>query len=294
MVQTIRCWNEVLAQVKSDYPHISPRIHKYKLIIAKLAEEADLSSNQTTQLALHIGLKWYPRPKNVPESWKLLICKDHLSQKYLNPLDLREYVSIKLPKALGGLPYILHRTSQGYADAQWFYEMVPELEMLLKDPTISHPFSELFNLTVNRLFENRRNGLGMTVGQLQAINLFFEKHVPGLDGICTTCFKISLPKSGAGERFVHRQNDFYEVRLSAAKPNARFPNQRIEYVTHREVDLASEISNPTAIYSTWNKKKKSMGFDKNVQQEDSHIPWNIYDFKKFEIGMPICKCMKKF
>lgn len=188
-----------------------------------------------------------------------------------------------VPKNYGHLPYLIHRTSVGYADITWFKEVIPELEKIIKDPTIGYSFSRKFNAAVNQLFDK-----GMKPGQVQALNLFFGKYVPGIEGVCTTCYKVTLPMSGAGEKWTNRKDERYEVRLSAAKPQSSHPGQQIEYVSHTELDGRNE-----EIFATWNKKKGVAGFDKKMDQEDTHIPWDVYDFNKFSVGMPLCRCRKK-
>lgn len=288
MVQTITSWKTILSRVMRDYPDLSPRSYKFKTLAALIAEEHDVSSSQATELALNLGLKWYPRPKNLPESWKLILCKLYLSQRYLNPNDPMEFVVVKPPNAFGGLPHLLHRTSQGFVDASWFYEVVPQLERFMKDPAIGRVFSEKFNENVNKRLEKERQGQGMTMGQIQTINLFFNKFVPGLECICPTCFKVSLPRSGAGERWTHRSNEDYEIRLSARKPEGQ-EGQQVEYVSHREFDQNKK----KLIYATWNKNQKMQGFSDEMAQKDTHIPWEIYDFNKFTFGMPLCNCKNK-
>lgn len=287
MVATITSSQTVLAMLQKEYPSVSIRSIKFKRLAARLAAEHDLSSYYVTQLAMSLGLKWYPRPKNLPENWKLILCKSFLSQRYVNPIDPEESIVVKPPCNFGAMPHLIHRTSHGLADAAWFYEIVPQLEQFLKDPTTGHVFSKTFNKNLNEKLENDRKGLGMTIGQVQAINLFFDKYVPELEGICTTCFRVSLPKSGAGERWTHRSNERYEIRLSAAKLNGR-EGQQVEYVSHTEVNHEQKL-----IFAAWNKKQKAANFSDEMAQKNTHIPWDVYDFNKFKIGMPLCNCLKK-
>lgn len=287
MVKSLHNWRLILESVQNDYPEVPSCSNKYKIIAARLAELHDLPPKQIVELALALGLKLYPRPNNLPESWKLVLCKSYLAQKYINPEDDAEFVVVKSPNKLGELPWVIHRTLQGFADAGWFYEVIPQLESILRDSSIGSLFSKSFNQAVNRLFDSQVNGRGMTLGQIQAFNLFFNKHVSGIEGICTRCFKVSLPRAGAGERWTHRSNEEYEVRLSAAKPEGR-AGQKIEYVSHAEL-----AQDKTSIFATWNKEKRIKGFHDDMRQHDTHIPWDVYDYDKFKIGMPVCKCMKK-
>lgn len=277
---------EIITQVRRDYPSLSPLSEQFMRLIAKRAELHELSSSQVTELAVQIGLKWYPRPKNVPESWKLVICKDYLAQRYNNPDDPYEYIVVVRSDMRGGRPYIVHRTPEGYADVKWFYEVFPQLDKLLKDPAMGRPFSMSFNQIVNGWF--RDAGKEMRPGHVQALNLFFEKYVPGIKGICSTCFMVSLPRSGAGIRYTHRENEVNEIRLSAAKPAARFLSQRVEYVTHTELTQDGNV-----IYITWDNLQGVAGSSPTIKQSDTHIPWEVYDFNQCSIGMPTCKCPKK-
>jgi len=169
---------------------------------------------------------------------------------------------------------VIHREDGGYADASWFYEVVPELEALVADPGIGHLFGKRFNRTMNEIGS----------GKLKLSTIFFEKYVPGIDGISMTCFKVSLPRKGAGERWVSRNNPAYEVRLSVAKPQGQ-DGQRVEYVSHTELD---EEGQP--IFATWNPNSSAKGFDQLMTQEYTHIPWEQYDFQKFSLNMPLCQC----
>jgi hypothetical protein len=286
MVQISCSWASVISQAKEKYPHLDRRSFKYKQLVIAMAEKHDLSIKDVQELGIHLGLKLYPWPAGIPKNWRYLLCKSYLSQKYISS-DSFEYLTVVPPDRIGRLPYVIHRTSHGYADARWFYEIVPQLEKILKDPTVGNPFSGHFNSILNSLCNNTGNGIEMTIGQVHAINLFFDKYVPGID-LCSTCFKVSLPRSGAGERWICRENEEFEVRLSAAKPKARFPVQQTEYISHSEVD-----DNGKKLYALWDEKKCAVSFDRKMEQEATHIPWDIYDFNKFSLRMPGCKCKKK-
>lgn len=195
---------DVIRKLKQERPDLNHYSHLFKVSAARISEELNLPASQLINLALHLGVRWFPKPVNIPDTWKIVLCKKFLSQRYNNPTNPEEYVVIKSPNSYGGLPYIIHKTSEGYAENRWFTEVIPNLNELLAQAfsDCKYPYTEDFNTTVNQFFENAQNGKGMTVGQVAAFNLFFDKYVPGLEGICTNCFRVSLPNSGAGERWV--------------------------------------------------------------------------------------------
>jgi hypothetical protein len=94
----------------------------------------------------------------------------------------------------------MHHTENGFVNANWFYEIVPELEKFSY-----RPFSEEFNNHFNQLYEKKYPNRGMNPTQVRAVNLFFKKFVPGVEGVCTKCYKIMLPRSGAGEKYLYPQ-----------------------------------------------------------------------------------------
>lgn len=194
------------------------------------------------------------------------------------------------PDAFGQNPYIIYCTAGGFADVRWFYEVIPELANIVKDPTIGKPFSMRFNESVNQLFASKNNGRGMSAGQIHAFNLFFQKYVPQLEGVCGSCFRVMLPRSGAGERWRHEAQggEKFEIRLSAAKPMG-LPGQTVEYVSQTITD-----QNQKNRYALWDVKVNGMQYTDNMKQEATHIPWTIYDYQKFSLDMPICLCKARF
>ena len=291
MVVTTDVTYNIIKIVQCNYPDVSPRSAKFITLVAIEADKHDIPDHQVAQLALQMGLKMYPRPKNVPETWKVKLCKNYLAQRYENPGDPFEYVVVLPGSSIGRLPYVIHRTPVGYADPTWFLEIVPQLQKILKDPTLGHPFTRRFNKSVNEILEKQPRGI--LPGQIKALTLFFEQYiplgyVPQIEGVCGSCFKISLPDGGAGEKWTHRSDETYEVRLSAAKANP-LPGQQTPYVTHREVS-----KNKTILHAFWNTTDKKVGPPSpSNRPEGVHIPWEDYDYNKFCVDMPVCTCVKK-
>jgi hypothetical protein len=275
---------DIVQAIKKEHPGLSPNSCKFIRLVAIEAEKYDFSEQQVTEFALRMGLKMFTRPKNVPASWKMTLCESYyIAQRYTNPDNRFEYIMV-IPNYIGSLPSVVHRTPQGYVDPDWFYKIVPELEKIVNDPTLGRPFSERFNMTVNQLFEGKRNGKGMTPEQVKIINLFFGKNVPDLDGICSNCFKVMLPNSGAGERWVHRSNEKCGVRVMAGNPDSKHESQRGPYVSHTEPDRHGQ-----SLYAFWHESQK-VAMTGNRKFPDVHIPCNLYDYKTFSIKMPPCTC----
>jgi hypothetical protein len=65
--------------------------------------------------------------------------------------------------------------------------------------------------------------------------------------------------------------------------------QRTEYVTQTITH-----NDKTKIYGRWDPNNSKFGYTKELAQEFTHIPWSIYDFNKFNIDMPICRCKGEF
>lgn len=279
MLRTANTYMDVLEIVSRDYPHVPTNSFKYKHIVASVSEKSRLSKNGIMNLAMNLGLKFYQRPIGIPETWHLKICKKFLAQKYINPSDPIEYVVVVPPDRIGFCPYVIHRSFGGWADVRWFSEVLPQLDNILKMKHI--PFSRPFNAEVNKE--------KMYPGQIQALNLFFEKYVPGVAGICASCFQVMLPTSGSGERWLHNSQDGknYEVRLSAAKPFAVHSEQQREYVSQTITD-----QNKKLLHAMWDPQKCQVDYTGVMKQGSTHIPWEIYDYDKFNIGMPLCRCKK--
>lgn len=281
MEKTILTWRSVLKYTKNLYPEYSPESYKFKRILLDNAEKLGLSGDEAQKLALNLGFKLYPKPAGIPGNWTSVFCKHFVAQKYINPEDPKEYVVIKPPEYRGGIPYVIHRTPQGFSDERWFLKVLPELENIIGDLKTMQPFSGKFNERVNQLFGQK----GMAPGQVEALTLFFEKYVPGLQ-LCTTCFKVTLPRYGAGERWVYRKNEIYEIRLSAAKPNG-LPGQTVEYVTQTALDSQMNI-----IYAMWDADQSKPAYTPILKQEATHIPWSLWDRDKFSVGLPPCTCKR--
>lgn len=270
-----------MKQLEQEHADVSPYSHKFKILMALESEKHDLPEAQIKEMILSFERVLSRKPKNIPDNWKLKWCKFYLAPRYENPNDSMEYIVTIPHDDRGFLPYIIHHTRGGFADARWFYEIVPQLEQILRDKSLGRPFSFKFNEAINQMFGDQ-----MTRGQVQAINVFFGKFVPGIEGVCSTCYKVSLPDSGSGEKWTYRRKNKYEIRLSAAKPNGK-AGQKVEYVSHTELDSEGNL-----IFATWDKEKSEKGFDYFMRQKNTHIPWEVYDFDKFSLRMPLCTCRK--
>lgn len=276
-LNSIHTCEAILSQVKKNHPDVSVSTYKFKHLAAAFAEKCSLPQTESLYLASSLGLKLYPRPQGIPETWITTLCKSFLSQKYINPVNPLEYTIVMPPDSFGRLPYVLQHTPGGWADARWFLEIIPELQKIINDNAAHRPFSVAFNHAFNA---NKS-----TPGQIRALNLFFEKYVPGVEGICATCYQVSLPKSGAGERWhqIYNGNE-YEVRLSAAKTYGHV-EQKTEYISQTIID-----QNKQSVFAMWDPQRCNVQYTNNMKQGPTHIPWDIYDYNKFNIRMPGCQC----
>ncbi|MBA2367390.1 MAG: hypothetical protein H0V82_00005 [Candidatus Protochlamydia sp.] len=282
-------WKDVIEKVKINHPHIKKNTFKYKHLIAEEAEYHNLPKLAVQNLALYLGIKLFPQPQGIPTSWPTYLCKKFLGQKYVNPLNSMEWVIVKQSCPMGKEPYIIHRTIDGFADNRWFYEIVPQLFEISNAPNLGIAFSSNFNEAMNKKFATQNKERQMTLGQVQAINLFFDKYVPSLEGVCSRCFQVTLPKRGAGERWLQENNGkTYEIRLSAAKPLGK-NGQRTEYVSQTIID-----EEKCELHALWDPNKSIVEYTYNMRQEFTHIPWSIYDYDKFNVKMPICICKGDF
>lgn len=145
-------------------------------------------------------------------------------------------------------------------------------------------FAKYVNDPINKAFSIN----GMKAEQVYAVNAFYQKYIPDVEGICSACFRLNLPKAGTGIRWFSQDLYRCEIRISEPKEYGK-EGQRKIYITHQyEINKSllwvkwDGISNPT--------------LDKENRQLYTHLCWETYDYetitKKLTTTVPICKCQK--
>lgn len=94
---------------------------------------------------------------------------------------------------------------------------------------------------MNREYEN-----GMSLTEHQVIHLFLNQYLPGIKGICSRCFKLTLPLKGFGSRWRSKKDEeskviYQEIRLSVPKMNSTYDAHKILYVTHEFKPLDEKL-----------------------------------------------------
>lgn len=168
-------WREVVKIAQEKCPSNVDLYANVKETIS-IANTSQLSEEDVIQLAMHVGLKIYPRDRTfqdylgdskkiitgLPSDWIPLLNREYFSLAYHSPVDLCEYIAV-VPSTPGGLPYIVHHTSEAPIDPNWFNQVVPILyEISLQD----RPHAE-----IGKPFKNQK----LTLGQVNTINHFFQQ-----------------------------------------------------------------------------------------------------------------------
>lgn len=299
---------EVIERTKARISQlgINPRKEKYRHLVLQEAENHRLTETQYKQLARHLDIE-IVFPPRFARAWNFSLCKIYMSSKYTNPSNSDEFVVLISSRSHFGVRAIVHHTPYGYLDKSWFTTFVPDLDLFAKnyqnalkqtgfnvqgkefEERVRREFTSNINDNLNRKFPD-----GMTSEQIKAVNAFFLKYLPDVEGICRFCFKLSLPRSGPGVRWFAPNNTLCEVRLSEPKPNG-YPCQQRLYLTHNyQINLAR-------IHVKWNGiVTESPTLTKVLQQSDTHIPWEFYDYADIVNRLPsynnyqfvVCQCKK--
>ena len=228
----------------------------------------------------------------------------YLSPMYTNQNDPREFVICVSGSTNYGTSGIIHHLPSGYVDVSWFTEFIPALEQISEQfpaaiqaiPENLPPkqleaekrkvTSRIVNDTINQEYDE-----GLTRKQLRIINAFFQRYLPGLEGICEKCFKLNLPTSGFGERWSSPETNNCEIRLSEPKPQGR-PHQQILYVSHKyEID-------EKVLHVKWDGivSDDPPELVTNHKQPQTHIPWKFYEYQEVvpllpqEQDIEVCQC----
>lgn len=279
----------------------NPGKQKWRCFVVSEAEKHPLSQHEVRELTGMLDIS-YVSPPLIARSWIPSICKKFMSIKYTNPKDLREFIVLVTSNSIFGIAGIIHKTPYGYKDPKWFTDFVTDLDImeasyknaLLKlSPQLQGgareikeraAFSKYVNDPINLAFSSN----GMTIEQIRAVNAFFHKYIPDIDGICSKCFKLGLPLRGPGIRWFSTNLSNCEIRLSDPKPHGQVGQQKI-YITHQY-----EI-NQNELYVRWDGITTPI-LDPILKDEFTHLCWKTYDYeyitKTLSHTVPICQCPK--
>ncbi len=155
--------------------------------------------------------------------------------------------------------------------------------------------------------------LSLTLGQVNTINHFFRKDpILRIKGLCTKCYRVSLPDKGFGVKYSLRGKPqtipsngiIKELRFSARKP----PHNPLPYVTElvvapegidvwdqQEVNGVNQDRKMTTrkgdlIWTMFDPRTERQEFSTTVKRRQTHIPASCYDFDKLSYSLEVCLC----
>lgn len=307
--QTIEPWRAVLQAARQGHLEIT-NPYSYAKRIVRLANESQLSEKDIMELAIHLGMKVFPRDRTfqnyfyrskkivtgLPDNWVPLLNDTYFSLAYHNPQEFLEYIAV-VPARSGSLPHIIHHTPEGYVSPNWFNEIVPILQSISYEASPKNKIRKAFI------------GQQLTLGQVNTINYFFKSDpILKIEGLCTKCYRVSLPKKGFGVRFYYEghlrdmppHGIIKEIRLSARKPSSMGPTS-IPYVTELVIANPSMVvetdkgnlrpaNKNEQVYTMMNPTTGRYGFSTYAEREETHIDAALYDFDKLTMRLPVCTC----
>jgi len=309
--------------------------HRY---IRSHLQEYHLSERELKKLAEYLHIEWFDRDHSIPQSFIASLSLEHEGIKYTNPNDHQEFTIFCSSKSIFGVKCVLKHTQKGYQDPTYFTHFVPSLAIVKSNyyealKPISQKIERLSpkkrdeilrfhaQRTVNSPLNREYKDKGMNLTELQIIHLFFNLYMPGCNGICQNCFKLSLPIEGFGARWLSKTPQHTEIRLSTPKLNS-YDAHRVLYVTHefidkdllyvafegiryipRQDDKGEIIESQVMVDERPKPQVYSQATHKLVEREPAiHIPYDIYNNYYLDIiqSIPnltnhkflICKCQK--
>lgn len=318
----------------------------YRRFIRVYAEQYRLDERELKKLADHLDIKWFPPDSSIPHSYVPSICFEYDGIKYTNPDDSQEFTLFCSSKSIFGVECVLKHTKNGYQDPSYFTHFVPLLAdvwsnyqnalkpvsfsaqtpLKKRDDILRNLQERYINSPLNREYKN-----GMSLTKHQVIHLFFNQYLPGIEGICPICFKLSLPLKGFGASWESRKEQhseviYQEIRLSVPKLNSSYDSHKILYVTHElrsfndtlhinfegihyipRKDWKGEIIESQLSFNQNPKLQKFDVLSKSITEKPErapsvHIPYDIYSnyylriIQKFphisKQEFQICQCPK--
>lgn len=255
------------------------------------AQKHVLTTGEVRELANSLGI-CYVSPPLIARAWIPSICNKYMSVKYTDPKDDRHYVILITSRSIFGVSGVIYHTPKGYKDTSWFNTFIQDLDKMYvayhnavqqipsqfqsleRQERELNAFGIHVNDTINRVFSNK----GMTKEQIHAVNAFFHRYAPDIEGICSRCFKLCLPKKGPGIRWVSDSLSSCEIRLSAEKPFGQLGQQKT-YVTHmyrinsKMLHVRWDGFSPQATLVQLNHKAS------NDDYFYSHLCWKSYNYE---------------
>lgn len=301
-----KCYSyQAVIQTASQLQNGNNDVYAFAKTVVDLANASQLSHHDIVQLALHLGMKVFPRHltyrnhlgsskavvAGLPDTWIPFLDDYYFSLAYRNPKDQNEYI-IVVPSTPGHLPHIIHQTSDGLVHPDWFNKIVPLLYKISVEGTIKR--------NITKPFKNEN----LTLGQVNTINHFFNQDpILKIEGVCTKCYQVSLPQKGFGVRYL--LNDLpdetiqdgiiEEIRYSAGKCHTK-PYVTEVLIAKKELNVENKngkIEKTKAEQKIWTMVNKNTGeytFSNYKKREETHIDARIYDFDQLKLRLPICTC----
>ncbi len=309
-IYKVKCWKDIIKVAERNYVD-NGNLHAYAKEIVRIGSSALLSSRDVLELALHIGIKVFPKDRlfhnflenskqvitGLPNTWNACLCSEYFSLAYRNPHDPFEFIAI-VPSSNGGLPYIIHHTSEGFVDPNWFNEIVPVLYTLSCSDNPQRKIGSTFN------------SKNLTLGQINTILHYFKADpILKIMGICLKCYQVSFPKKGFGVKYSYMgqlkeippNGIIKEIRFSARKSLSNFEGSKKPYVT--ELIIASngmkvetlngclkETKEGDQIWTMHNPHSGHYEFSTHNERDEVHIDAKLYDYDKLTMRLPVCLC----
>ncbi|MCE5318773.1 MAG: hypothetical protein LLG04_15600 [Parachlamydia sp.] len=273
------------------------------------AQNHVLTTAEVRELASSLGI-CYVSPPLIARTWIPSICNKYMSVKYTDPKDERHYLILITARSIFGVSGVIYHTPNGYKETSWFNTFIENLDLMYiayhqvvgKIPPHVQGLArqdlelEAFGIQVN----DKINGIFatkvMTKEQIHVVNAFFERYVPDIEGICTKCFKLGMPKKGPGIRWYANSLNNCEIRLSEEKPFGQTGQQKT-YVTQ-----IYEI-NSKKLHVKWDgfsPQPSLVELKRGVAKSDdflySHLCWKSYDYGTITkllqnfTNIPVCQC----
>jgi len=239
--------------------------------ISNAIDLSKLNEAQYIEVLGNCGVKTWPRPKNIPSEWIFSVSRKYLNVKFENPHNALEYVIVIPPHARGRQSYIIHHLPNMCVPAEWFEEILPQLDPMLHVKDVDKKAYEFVEKKM------------LTEKQVVLINDFFLRYrIPVIEGICRACFRVSLPKTGFGLRYQEKSNHHNEVRFCPGRKNSLNPSQQRPYVTQKESNKFLSIDESIT--------PSKYGYTTDRRLPGVHIPYEKYDFN--QLWTQPCQCKR--